>query len=270
MHTLETIEPNSWLIKPHNAYIFYIDLSLIEVDDYVITNSLKILSESEKKQAVSFYHKNDQELYVVAHLLLRKALTSLCPLISFSQWSFVKNKYGRPEISPELYNYYNKKHIHPKIRFNLSHTRNMAACIIVNDIDCGIDVELTTRMNNTLLLAERYFAKNEVADIYSIPSMENKRLRFFEYWTLKESYIKAKGMGLSLPLEKFSFSMKDNLITIKFDDDLEDIPEEWQFFQMKISKEHILACALQIKTASEYNLVIKQVNTIFDKKLFDI
>jgi 4'-phosphopantetheinyl transferase len=92
----------------------------------------------------------------------------------------------------------------------------------------GVDVERMDRRTETVRLAERYFAPSEVRALRALPAAEQPR-RFFAYWTLKESYIKARGLGLALPLDQFAFHLDDEAIRIAFDPRLVDNPARWRF-----------------------------------------
>lgn len=93
-------------------------------------------------------------------------------------------------------------------------------------------------------VAEHFFAPPEVAELASLPP-ERRQDRFFEYWTFKEAYIKTRGMGLSLPLDKFSFSFPhERAVRITIDPVLDDPADRWSFWQYRPSAEHLLAlCA---------------------------
>jgi 4'-phosphopantetheinyl transferase len=82
----------------------------------------------------------------------------------------------------------------------------MVACVVALAHDVGVDVEDTTRLVATIDIAERCFAKTEIEELRALPA-RLQRERFFDYWTLKEAYVKGRGMGLSMPLDR---------ITIKF------------------------------------------------------
>ena len=82
--------------------------------------------------------------------------------------------------------------------------------------------------------------------------------RFFLYWTLKESYIKARGMGLVIPLSHFSF-LFENAISIAFDPRLEDDPESWQFTALSYSRRHAVAASFRCKAGEEVRLVMRDV-----------
>jgi 4'-phosphopantetheinyl transferase len=79
----------------------------------------------------------------------------------------------------------------------------MVACAVALAHDVGVDVEDTTRLGETIDIAERFFSKTEVEELRALPA-HLQRERFFDYWTLKEAYVKGRGMGLSIPLHKFT------------------------------------------------------------------
>ena len=72
----------------------------------------------------------------------------------------------------------------------------------------GVDVEDTERSGETVEIADQFFSPLEAAALRALPA-DRQRARFFDYWTLKEAYIKARGMGLAIPLEQFSFLLDD-------------------------------------------------------------
>jgi len=149
------------------------------------------------------------------------------------QWTFSTNHYGRPEISPP-----------GRLRFNLSHTRGLAAVLVALEVDCGVDVEQRRQMRDLFGRATHVFSAAEVDSLRPL-STEGQHERFFDYWTLKESYIKARGMGLSLPLQQFTFSLNQG-ITISFDPRMKDDPARWQFERFAPTPDHAMAVALRM------------------------
>jgi 4'-phosphopantetheinyl transferase len=87
------------------------------------------------------------------------------------------------------------------LQFSLSHTVGLAMCAVAVGRDVGVDVELL-REPAPLDVAERFFARPEVLAVRALCGAEQAD-RFFTYWTVKESYLKARGPGLSLPMDKF-------------------------------------------------------------------
>jgi 4'-phosphopantetheinyl transferase len=78
-------------------------------------------------------------------------------------------------------------------------------------------------------VAERFFAPAEVRALHSLPSDERTQ-RFFDYWTLKESYIKARGLGLAIPLDRFGFALEPSRRPrLEVDGRVADSGDAWLF-----------------------------------------
>jgi len=108
-----------------------------------------------------------------------------------------------------------------------------------------------------------YFAPQETAVLRKV-SHHKQQHRFFEYWTLKESYIKARGMGVSLPLDRFSFHFADDhAVDLVIDPELGDDSSHWQLWQFRPTSEHLLAvCAEKISAQSPNLLVLETTPTV--------
>ncbi len=92
----------------------------------------------------------------------------------------------------------------------------------------------------------------------SLLLMEARRYRFFDIWTLKEAYIKARGLGLRLPLDQFSLSVASGQpyrmdasgprVTISFEPGLDDDPDSWQLQLLSLTDRHRCAIAIRRQT----------------------
>lgn len=205
----------------------------------------EILSADEMTRYARFFFDRDRHLYLVAWALVRTTLSRYAD-VAPEMWTFDTNEYGRPEVSgPSGV---------PPLRFNLSHTRGLAACIVAGEIDVGVDVEDRRRFAHGPDIARRFFSVREVADFEAVPP-EDQQEAFFEYWTLKEAYIKAVGVGISLGLDRFSFDIdrsgaavgepERRAPTISFEPSLEDDPSAWQFAQFEPTPHHAMAAAIR-------------------------
>ena len=194
-----------------------------------------MLSAEERERHSRFRFDKHKLQFLVSHALVRVTLSRYAP-VQPQAWRFSVNAYGRPDITGEGL---------PRLRFNLSHTDGMAVCAVVLDTDVGADVEHSGRPGQTVELADSFFSRSEVQALRALP-VERQRERFFDYWTLKESYIKARGAGLSLPLDQFAFHLEPGQPPrISFDPRLGDDPETWQFVQVRLSPEHPAAVAVR-------------------------
>ena len=191
--------------------------------------------------------EKDQHSCLVTRALVRTVLSKYAD-VSPSAWRFVTNEYGRPEIDePQDARW---------LKFNLSHTKGLIALIVARDREVGVDVEDRERTGRLLNVADRYFSPQEVNALRALPE-KDKLDRFFLYWTLKESYIKARGMGLAIPLSQFSFAIASD-ISIAFDTKLDDDPDSWQFTAMSVGRRHALAASMQRRAHEDMRLVLRE------------
>ncbi len=195
-----------------------------------------LLDPDETQRYQNFRFDRDRHSFLAAHVLLRRTLSRYAP-IGPADWTFTKNAYGRPEIA-------GPSRALP-LRFNLSHTDGLVACAITKGADVGVDVEALSRPTPGLDIAERFFSPEEYDLLRQAPAAQQHEL-FFAIWTLKEAYIKARGMGLSLPLDQFAFDL-DHLAlrSVHFRDELNDAPENWQFDVRSTGPCHTLAFAVR-------------------------
>ncbi|MDC0707026.1 4'-phosphopantetheinyl transferase superfamily protein [Stigmatella sp. ncwal1] len=209
-----------------------------------------LLDPAEREKQQRFYFERHRIQYLVSHALVRLTLSRYAP-VAPEAWAFSANQYGRPEIRGDEKQW---------LRFNLSHTDGMALCAVARDVDVGADVEDSERRGETVEIADSFFAPAEVASLRALPT-SGQRERFFDYWTLKEAYIKARGMGLSLPLEQFAFELSQGRPPrISFDPRLVDEPSVWQFVQFRPSKRH--AAALAVRRPMDAPLSVRFQRTV--------
>ena len=220
MLSLQTDEVHIHLLKPGG----------------VKASDLELLDYAEQQRAYLFKFPQDHDLYVSAHAFLRRVLSRYAP-VPPRDWQFVANAYGKPSIAdPECH----------WLHFNLSHTQGMVACAVANQRQVGVDVEHGNRQIDVAMLSQHVFSSLEAADVLSAPSQEEQESRFFNYWTLKEAYIKAKGVGLSMPLQQFSLSKtgKQNWRLI-FAPGFENPGENWQLGTKRVGDHHYLAYCVE-------------------------
>ena len=204
-----------------------------------------LLSEEEIEKHKSFQFGRDRDLYLMTHGLVRAAL-SRYSMVSPEKWVFQCNSYGRPEIAQSNGN--------PQLRFSVSRARGLVACLIVLSIDAGIDVEEIRELDNLIALSENIFTSLELSNMRKPP--ENDRVEeFFTLWTLKEAYIKAKGMGLSLPLNQFAFYFDAKGSTrLWVDPRLHDISSDWQSATFRSAPSHAMAVALHRRNRADLRI----------------
>jgi 4'-phosphopantetheinyl transferase len=173
-------------------------------------------------------------LYVFAHGLLRVALSGSVPEVKPSDWRFVVNRYGRPYVAAPA--------IGQAVYFSLSHTDGCVACAVSDCEAVGVDVEEIHERQSLWATAHSNFSPEEIAALRALKS-GNMADRFFDYWTLKEAYLKARGTGINLPLNQFSILISSEKIGIRFAEGIVDDSERWHFMRCSPSARHRLAVA---------------------------
>ena len=178
---------------------------------------MRLLSEEERARLQRFHFDEDRLAFLVAHGLVRMALSRYAP-VAPAEWTFSADSYGKPSIAAPA----------STLTFSLSHTRRLVACAVARGRPVGVDVEDASRPA-PLEIAERYFVAGERRDIFAADPDQRTR-RFFGYWTLKEAYVKACGLGLSLPLDRFELQRDgEGAWQIAFPAPPLDDPAAWWF-----------------------------------------
>jgi 4'-phosphopantetheinyl transferase len=221
-----------------------------------------LLNEEERAQEPRFYFARDRRRYLVTRALVRTVLSRYVPAVEPAQWSFETNAYGRPAAA-------NAAAKAERLSFNLSHTHSMIVLAVTAGREVGVDVENVRAREVSIGVADRYFAPQEVRVLNAVPAPE-QQYRFFEYWTFKESYIKARGMGLSLPLDKFSFHYPDDdAVEIAIDPELADDAERWQLWQFRPSPEYLVAVCAERTGAPAPRLVVRKTVPMLSETSFN-
>ncbi len=208
--------------------------------------ALTLLDPEERARHDRFMFAHSQREFRAAHALVRVILSKHRPDVAPRAWRFARNAHGRPSIHED--------HRPDGWSFNLSHTDGMICVLIARGRELGVDVEDAGRARATVTVADRFFSPAEVAALHALE--EPSRVpRFFAYWTLKESYIKARGMGLALPLDGFSFAIEPgeddrekgwigDRVTLACEPAVDDDGARWSFARVRLSARHVGAIAL--------------------------
>jgi len=154
------------------------------------------LSVEETQRAARFHFSTDRDRFIAAHGCLRAVLARYLHCKP-DQLTFSFNPYGKPGLDNQ------------KLEFNLSHSGGFALIAITRESRVGIDVEHIRPGISSQIIAQQYFSKSESTELWTLP-LEQREAAFFTCWTRKEAYIKAQGVGLSLPLESFDVSLTPN------------------------------------------------------------
>ncbi|WP_235505716.1 4'-phosphopantetheinyl transferase family protein [Variovorax sp. Root411] len=221
-------------IDSHQVHLWH--LYVPEQDDPAHEEGMALLTPEEREKHGRFHFARDRRRYLMTRGLIRSLLSRYAP-IAPRDWRFETNAYGRPRIANAL------PQAQP-LRFNISHTASLIVAALTVEREVGVDVEHTARAA-PLEIAQHFFSASEAQALQQLPA-ELQPSRFWDLWTLKESYIKARGMGLSLPLDRFSFSFEGaHDVAIGFEDGLDDSAARWQFWQLQPDNAHAVALCLE-------------------------
>lgn len=164
-------------------------------DPSAIGGAVSALSADERARHDRLYFAHDRRDYACAHALLRTVLSRYLDREP-RDLQFETNAHGRPSLPAQA----------ASLSFNLSHSAGLVACAVSETFVVGIDVEPLDRKVDIERVAERFFAPAEIAQLAARDDIEARTRLFFELWTLKESWIKALGTGLSQPLDHIAFT----------------------------------------------------------------
>jgi 4'-phosphopantetheinyl transferase len=209
-----------------------------------------LLTEEERQKEARFQFEKHRRQYVITRALIRTVLSGYSGLEPRC-WRFATSAYGRPQVrAPSRIG---------GLSFNLAHTDDLIVCACSRSGLIGVDAEYVIQDRAPLDIAHRYFSPTEVAELNSAPS-EARAEHFFQYWTLKESYIKAVGAGLAIPMDQFSFTLaRAGYIGISFHGSLIDDPQCWRFWLLKPAAEHLIAVCAERSTAEAQKVVTRRV-----------
>ncbi len=167
-----------------------------KLDAQVFETLLTIISP-EKKEAIHGYFREEDKLRsLIGELLIRKVLMERCGLKN-TNIRFMQTENGKPMLA-------GAEHLH----FNSSHAGDWVVCAI-DKKPIGVDVEKVKPAN--LAVSRSFFSEEEHLDICNAADPNE---RFFDYWTLKESFIKHSGKGLSQELNSFTIFFSENTIGV--------------------------------------------------------
>lgn len=164
---------------------------------------LRTLSPDEQERANRFYFARDRCHFIVGRGALRDILGRYLD-IAPQALVLTYGPRGKPGLAPSLVERIPRA---SEVRFNLSHSGELALCAVTSGHDLGVDIERLRELEDAERIARRFFAAGEVRVFCGLP--EEARIQgFFNCWTRKEAYIKATGDGLSMPLDSFEVSLR--------------------------------------------------------------
>ncbi len=218
-----------------------------DIDDKQIDKLCLLINSDKSYKIKKFTNKKDKIRSVIGEILIRTVIEEELCYGESKDIKFEKNKYGKPYIKE-----------YPQFNFNISHSEDIVVGAIDNQ-PIGIDIEKVKTINYEGI-AREFFAEGEFNYIIK-DSLDNKLERFYKIWTLKESYIKCCGQGLSLPLKSFSINI-DDCDNIKMSINNEN--KEYKFKNFNIGLNYKLAVCSSNKDITN-NIIRIDQSSLIDK-----
>lgn len=177
-----------------------IDVQLCQyetLDAAVLTACEARLSQDERARLQSFRVAEARTQFLVGRALVRTAVSKQIG-VNPAALEIAIGARGRPRFTapPAACRY----------AFSLSHTTGLVVCAVSEGADVGVDVEHPNKQRNVRDFAKKVLTSSELEDTFSRPSQEIME-RFLTYWTLKESYAKLRGEGLTIGFDKLRFDL---------------------------------------------------------------
>ena len=200
------------------------------------------LQPDERERAEKYKDMEARASFLIGRGMARTMLSEVTG-VPPADWRFVEGAHGRPEVaSPDT-----------PYHFNLAHSHGAVACIVGRDREIGVDVEFFDRPAASQDVAARVCAPDELADINAATDAERQE-RFLVYWTLKEAYLKARGLGISVHMADVAFSLASGQPQFTPRGSLADADTRWMFRLAQPGAQHLMAVAVDIRNGTEPNI----------------
>jgi 4'-phosphopantetheinyl transferase len=209
----------------------------LDCSDNELGKFTNLVSADEHARANRFHFMCDRRRFLAARGILREILAHYTGTPA-NGIVFRYGKFGKPALADPS-----------SVSFNLSHSADIALCAITSSCPVGVDIERVRPGIDLAGIATRFFSPAENAALWTLPTGHQCQA-FFDCWTRKESYIKALGDGLSIPLDRFDVShapgVPARLIADRADP---SASERWTIRQLKVGKGYAAAVAVEAEAA---------------------
>lgn len=210
--------------------VWYAQTSVLAADRAAVARALEWLQPDERARFDRYRFDADRMMFLLGRVMARRVV-GLALGVAPVAWRWREGSHGRPEIAEPGTSWH----------FNLAHSAGLVACALADGREIGVDVEDLERSPADIALVRRYCSPAEAADV--LAQGAHWRHRFLTYWTLKEAYLKARGIGISVHLTDVSFSLDPGGVRIAFLDSLAGTDTRWLFELLRPTGRHLLAIA---------------------------
>ncbi len=183
--------PASPVLWPNEVHVWRVRLDAPWSTSFELS-----VSEDDRERARRFKFEGDRHRFIMSRACLRTILARYLKA-NAAGLQFDLGPFGKPALT--------SRQNALDMRFNLSHSHQLALVAIARGREVGVDVEFMRADFANDEVAEHFFSPTEVTQLVQMPAGIKTR-SFFNCWTRKEAYIKARGEGLSHPLDQFDVS----------------------------------------------------------------
>jgi 4'-phosphopantetheinyl transferase len=222
-----------WPIKAGVVHVWHARLAALAEVAPALANHL---SGIEKERAGRFVRSADRTRYEASRGMLRCILGRYLE-VDPRAVVFEYGPHGKPELAGDFRE--------SRLGFNLAHSGDVVALAVAKGLSVGVDVEQVRATFDLLELAESWFADAEVAELRNLPAKEQPDA-FFRCWTRKEAYLKARGEGLDLELDKFAVTFAGGQApALRWVDNEPDGSVGWSFFDLELCAGYAAALVVE-------------------------
>jgi 4'-phosphopantetheinyl transferase len=206
----------------------------------------RLLSKQEQETAARFVRPVDRERFIVAHGILRSLLGNYLAVAPESV-EFATNAFGKPDLV--------QAGVSSALKFNLAHSGNVVLYALTVQRQVGVDVEEIRADIDAMEIAESQFAAEEIEELQRMDKV-GRLSSFFRCWTRKEAYVKARGEGLSLALNKFAVPIVDtSSLQLSWAEGNSEPSKIWTLFNLDPSPGYAAAAVIE---GAEVRLLCKK------------
>ncbi len=207
-----------------------------DVDLHQLEGFSRILSFDERDRAVGFRLEKHREQSIITRGML-KILLGRYLQIEPMDLHFDYDQFGKPHLDSSSDS--------TSLRFNLSHSYELALCAVAWNREVGVDVEWINKDSTWEEVSETFFFPREVKDIHRVPANERQK-RFLEYWTCKEAYIKATGRGHLVALNEVEVFLRQNEAQVRLPSRLRTIKDDtFSIHRIESPRGYVAALAVE-------------------------
>lgn len=228
-HTIAMPKPAS-CPAADEVCVWYAHTSALDGDRAAVGRALTLLQPDERARFDRYRFDADRMMFLLGRVMARE-LVGQALALSPGAWRWREGGSGRPEIDDPG----------TPLRFNLAHSAGLVACALASGRDVGVDVEDLERRSTDVAIVRRYCSPDEALDVEA--QGDRWRDRFLIYWTLKEAYLKARGVGIAVNLSDINFSLDPGGASVAFLDSLAGTDTRWRFELLRPTDRHLLAVA---------------------------